>query len=113
FLIHPPPGPEFHRYALSFVLPTTHIQPGYSYPSGHSLRMAFLFIIISSLIFAAKCNKFIKFFGIFVITAITMAMLISRVSLGEHWASDVVGGVILGALSANFALSGIQKNYKQ
>jgi len=37
------------------------------------------------------------------LVAFNGVMLMSRVSLGEHWTSDVVGGAILGTSAAFFS----------
>lgn len=85
--------------------PGLHIFTEGSYPSGHSLRAVFMGIIITYLVFQIKKLptklRYLVFAGMF---ALLFVILLSRVSLGEHWTSDVIGGSLLGASFAFLAL---------
>lgn len=96
-LHHPGPPFMFLRYNIEFFFPSSYVQTDSSYPSGHSYRTTFLAALILYLILKSKkINKLIKAVLISLLGAAVLIMLVSRVSLGEHWTSDVLGGAILG-----------------
>jgi undecaprenyl-diphosphatase len=70
---------------------------GFSYPSGHSLSTAALYLTI-----AIIASRYIRHVGartaIFLsVSAVVLLVGASRVYLGVHYATDVVSGISLGA----------------
>lgn len=105
FVRHPGPPFMFFRYDIDFLFPSSYIQPGYSYPSGHSARTVFISVILISFIFRSKIPKNLKIALSAIIILFDLGMVISRVYLGEHWTSDVVGGSLLGFAFALFTIA--------
>ncbi|MEK9176555.1 MAG: phosphatase PAP2 family protein [Patescibacteria group bacterium] len=69
----------------------------FSYPSGHSARTAFISGILLFVIwFSPKLSKQFKIGFAICVLSFDFLMFVSRVYLGEHWLSDVVGGALLG-----------------
>lgn len=108
FLLHPGPPFMFFRTQLPFNFPSSYVHTDYSYPSGHSIRTAF-FITVFLFFVANKFKGIARLILQTILVAFLGAMLISRIYLGEHWVTDVIGGTLLGAsfgIMSGLALTG-------
>lgn len=102
FVHHPAPPYLFYRGVLDVQFPLNFTQTDYSYPSGHETRTAFLIVFLMSFFFFRK-NHFAKLIIQPVLVGILIVMTVSRIYLGEHWTTDVVGGFLIGASFGLFA----------
>lgn len=103
-LYHPNPPHNFFRYELPFNLPTDYVRTNYSFPSGHEART--LFVVVLGMFFGNKFikNKTRRLAALALLVIFAAVMAVSRIYLGAHWTSDVIGGIFLGASMALFTL---------
>ena len=70
-------------------------ETGYSFPSGHSMvSMAFYGYLIY-LIYKYVKNKYVKWISIILLSLLICLIGISRIYLGVHYTSDVLGGFLI------------------
>ena len=84
---HPGPPPEMQRAVARYGIGVP--QP-FSFPSGHTMRITFLAATALRAMPAAAA-------------AVVAAMMTALVYLGDHWTSDVLGGLCLGWACAELA----------
>ena len=84
-------------------------ETGYSFPSGHSMiSMAFYGYLIY-LIYKYVKNKYIKWISIILLSILICVIGISRIYLGVHYTSDVLGGFLISISYLIIYISAINK----
>ena len=80
------------------VIPHLDHQTSFSYPSGHATSAAVVYLLLAWLVPLRWRRAAWSLAGVMIVLN-----GVSRIMLGVHWASDVIGGTLLGA---GFALIG-------
>lgn len=71
---------------------------GYSFPSGHAMHAFALYGILTFLLWRHIEKKSRRIILIVVSTVVILLIGISRIYLGVHYPSDIIGGYLAGAL---------------
>lgn len=104
YIHHPGPPHLFYRGLIDFYFPSHFVPFDFAYPSGHVFRTTFLTIFLMGYLFF-NVNKTKQIFIQPPFILYIFLMLVSRIYLGEHWTSDVIGGFLLGSSLAIFAIA--------
>ena len=76
-------------------MPPLHVLPGPSFPSGHATAAAATWAAVA-LVLGRGAPSRTRALLAGAAVAIAVAVACSRVFLGAHWVSDVIGGLLLG-----------------
>lgn len=75
---------------------------GYSFPSGHSMVATGFYGFLIYMIYKNIKNKKVKYSLITLLSILILLIGISRIYLGAHYATDVIGGWIIGSIYLAF-----------
>ena len=86
-------------------------ETGFSFPSGHSMVGFAFYGFIIYLIYKSKLNKTLKVLLITLFSLLIMSIGLSRIYLGVHHATDVIGGFALGYICLYIFIEFIYKKF--
>jgi membrane-associated phospholipid phosphatase len=82
---------------------TSHLT-GYSFPSGHVAFFVWLGVL--AIVLLARGLPRILYVGCWIlVAAVIVGAALSRIDVGAHWPSDVVGGLLVGVAWTSLSLS--------
>jgi len=75
-----------------------------SYPSGHAMSAMAFYGFLIYLFYKFRINGFLKTLAILFLAVLIASIGISRIYLGVHYPSDIVGGFIAGLIWVSFCI---------
>ena len=77
------------------VLPWAHVLPDYSFPSGHTMNSIVFYLAVALIVWATYGRR-PGAIAVVLALAVAVAIGFSRIYLGYHYLSDVIGGLAAG-----------------
>lgn len=72
-------------------------ESNFSFPSGHSMMATVFYGFLTYLLYRSKLNKSVKIIILIMVLFLILLIGISRIYLGVHYTSDVIGGFLWGS----------------
>lgn len=89
------------------------IENGFSFPSGHSMVSFAFYGFIIYYVYCSHLSKLGKTIIISILTLLVLMIGLSRIYLGVHYASDVIGGFVLALVYLIIFIKYIYKREKK
>jgi undecaprenyl-diphosphatase len=83
------------------IVPHLRIVYTSSFPSGHAMESAIVYLTLAAILMRASQSRVTKFYILGIAVLLTTLIGISRVYLGVHYPTDVLGGWIVGFVWAS------------
>jgi membrane-associated phospholipid phosphatase len=93
------PRPDFNRLVE---------EAGYSFPSGHSMVSLVFYGMVGLICYMFVRNQLPKLLIVLVTVMVVLLIGISRIYLGVHYPSDVLGGFIIGGIWLAICYAGLK-----
>jgi membrane-associated phospholipid phosphatase len=96
------PGPPFtlsHADGPSLTSLLGHAGPGNSFPSGHMMRAVIVYGLLAFVVRRLVRSPHARALAIPVAIVVIVLVAFDRIYLDVHWESDVIGGLVLGAIA--------------
>ena len=87
-------------------------QGGYSYPSGHSMISISVYGYLCYLAFTKIKNSILKWLCSIILVILILSIGISRIYVGVHYASDVLGGFTLALIELMLVIGLTKKHFR-
>lgn len=88
------------------------VQGGYSYPSGHSMISMSIYGYLFYLAITKIRNKYLKYLFSIILGIFILSIGVSRIYVGVHYASDVLGGFVFALLEFMLIVKFTKKHFR-
>ena len=80
----------------------------FSYPSSHAAMAVGFYLFFGVLVLISELPRRVRVTGFAILAAVTLGIVWSRLALAAHYPTDVIGGMLLGAVVSLLAAAAVK-----